>query len=506
MGDVSMTRRSHAKHKRRPAKRDRRQRALQILGRAQVATLGILVVLTVVSTTGGTASRPQHVLIAATDACPSGASATAARAGNSGGRGATGADNAVALGSQRQAAQAPAKAAPVRPHPATGLQPAAAARARGRRHTVPAVRPSGAGAGTAGLTAAGKPDAVNAFRLNADPTTAPAPGTGDGGDGGDTGADPTASASSTAPPPPPQPTLCASVVPFGATSVLPGATASFAITVGSTGADASGVTITATLDSSTASSAPVFATCVNAADNVCTIDSVPAGTSQEIVAGSTVGTSTAAGTQITLTAVVASSGATSVQASASVTVAAPASTGTTGSGTGSGTGTATSGSGGSSAAGGSSAGAGASGTTGSGSAVAGASAGLSSPLGVIPSLPSFELPGVSAVIPGMPNGALTTPLDPTSLFPTISPASSGNGTGHRGKSPRKISLDSATLPLGSRLIDGQLAGLVVLLAAIAIAVVRLSLRRRPADASSPADSSIADSAVTPEPEAAAPAT
>jgi hypothetical protein len=49
-----------------------------------------------------------------------------------------------------------------------------------------------------------------------------------------------------------------------------------------------------------------------------------------------------------------------------------------------------------------------------------------------------------------------------------------------------VQTDAATLPLDSRLIGWQLAGLVVLASAIAMAVARLSLRKRPHDGAAPA--------------------
>jgi hypothetical protein len=118
---------------------------------------------------------------------------------------------------------------------------------------------------------------------------------------------------------------------------------------------------------------------------------------------------------------------------------------------------------------------GSSGTGSSGTGSSGTdSSGDTSPIGDIPNLPSFDLPGVT--LPTLPNGAFTTPTNPAGLFPTVSP--SGRHSKH---SSHKATTDSAILPLSSRLIDGQVAGLAVLAVAIAIAVVRLSLRSRPHD-------------------------
>jgi hypothetical protein len=89
-------------------------------------------------------------------------------------------------------------------------------------------------------------------------------------------------------------------------------------------------------------------------------------------------------------------------------------------------------------------------------------------------------------LPPLPSGAFTSPTDPSGLFPTVSPSSSGSAAASGGatKDPKQsdATTASATLPLDSRLIGGQLAGLVLLAAAIAIAIARLSLRApRPHD-------------------------
>jgi hypothetical protein len=58
----------------------------------------------------------------------------------------------------------------------------------------------------------------------------------------------------------------------------------------------------------------------------------------------------------------------------------------------------------------------------------------------------------------------------------VSPNGSGSGRSRKGHGG--VTTDAAILPLDSRLIGWQLAGLIVLASAIAIAVVRLSLRSR----------------------------
>jgi hypothetical protein len=89
------------------------------------------------------------------------------------------------------------------------------------------------------------------------------------------------------------------------------------------------------------------------------------------------------------------------------------------------------------------------------------------------------------VVPGVGTlpGIGTSPQNPASLFPTVSPAAtskpnSAGQAGQAGRRPHGINAltASATLPLDPRLIGGQLAGLAVLAGAIAIAIARLSLR------------------------------
>jgi hypothetical protein len=79
-------------------------------------------------------------------------------------------------------------------------------------------------------------------------------------------------------------------------------------------------------------------------------------------------------------------------------------------------------------------------------------------------------------------GVGTSPQNPASLFPTVSPGASStpnsSAAAQAGRRAHHINAlaASATLPLDPRLIGGQLAGLAVLAGAIAIAIARLSLR------------------------------
>ncbi len=96
---------------------------------------------------------------------------------------------------------------------------------------------------------------------------------------------------------------------------------------------------------------------------------------------------------------------------------------------------------------------------------------------VNPSLPAVTPPSSLPTLPG------TSPTNPAGLFPTVPPSNSPSSglpvlprVKHHQASVHAATA-SATVPLDARLIGGQLAGLAVLAGAIAIAVVRLSLRR-----------------------------
>lgn len=84
-------------------------------------------------------------------------------------------------------------------------------------------------------------------------------------------------------------------------------------------------------------------------------------------------------------------------------------------------------------------------------------------------------------------GTGVSPTDPTGLFPTVgaspSPGSTSLGLPRARHRPRLHAADAAsTVPLDSRLIGAQLAGLAVLAGAVTIAVARLSLRtQKPRD-------------------------
>jgi hypothetical protein len=207
--------------------------------------------------------------------------------------------------------------------------------------------------------------------------------------------------------------------------------------VWSTGAESTGATVTVSVGSAANVEAPKFSVCPQPKGDVCTVGDLPTNQADEVVAGARVRDAASAGEQITLTATAKASKSTSFHADATIGVVAASST----------------------------------------------SPSPSSPAPAVgdtlpgTSLPGTSLPGTS--LPALPSGAFTSPTDPSGLFPTVSPSSSASAAASGDpKDPRHpdATTASATLPLNSRLIGGQLVGLVVLASAIAIAIARLSLR------------------------------
>jgi hypothetical protein len=231
------------------------------------------------------------------------------------------------------------------------------------------------------------------------------------------------------------PKLCASVQPYSSSSVQPGDTASYEIFVWSTAAEAEGATVSVSMGGAAHVQSPYFKVCSDAKGAVCTVGALPTSQSDELIAAVRVRDAAPNGEKITLTATVKATKATSVGAKATIDVTVPSSTAGSGS-------TSTSGDGG----------------VGDG------------------------IPGT--YIPNLNDGGLTNTSgqDPSGLFPTVTPSASAS-TAKSKKDPNvNATTVSSTLPLNSRLIGGQLAGLAVLASAIAIAVARLSLRtQRPSD-------------------------
>jgi hypothetical protein len=227
------------------------------------------------------------------------------------------------------------------------------------------------------------------------------------------------------------------VQPFSKSTVHPGGTASYKIFVWSTGAESGVASVTAGIKKVAGVAAPSFTVCAQPSRNVCTVGDLLTSQSDELVAAAKVDSSASAGEKITLTATARASKATSFHAKATIDVVAS--------------------------------------TSASGSTSTSENAGDS-----LPGTPTSTLP----------NGGLTSPVsttNPSGLFPTVSPTSGAKRKAGKNQTASDADIVSSTLPLNSRLIGGQLAGLALLAAAIAIAIARLSLRtERPHNGGGPA--------------------
>jgi hypothetical protein len=234
---------------------------------------------------------------------------------------------------------------------------------------------------------------------------------------------------------PATPQLCVSVQSLVASSqVRPGHNASFVIWVWSTKGTSKGVKVALRVAQVRHVKAPHFTVCPSATGASCAIGTLPAGQADELRGAAFVQKAAKAGEQVQLTATASGTSAKSNDADGSVVVtAAPSPTPT-------------------------------------------ASSSTPAPTSGV-TLPPAAVPPVSSVGAGLGN--------PANLFPTISPSPSTSSPATGGSlgfpKPRKqavrIATSSAIVPLNSRLIGGQLAGLAVLAGAIAIAIARLSLRK-----------------------------
>jgi hypothetical protein len=279
-------------------------------------------------------------------------------------------------------------------------------------------------------SASPKPSATSPASDDPTPTASPTPSSSPS-------PSPTPSPTPSPSPTPTTPQLCVLVQPFSKSTVYPGGTASYKIFVWSTGAESDAANVTVGITKVADVDAPGFTVCSQPSGDVCTVGDLLTSQSDELVAAANVRTSASAGEKIILTATVRASKATSFDAKATIDVVAST----------------------------------------SGSTSTSENAGDS-------------LPGTSAFTPS--DGGLTSPVDgtnPSGLFPTVSPASAASTGGKAGKNQtaNDAAIVSSTLPLNSRLVGGQLAGLALLAAAIAIAIARLSLRtERPHNGGGPA--------------------
>jgi hypothetical protein len=212
--------------------------------------------------------------------------------------------------------------------------------------------------------------------------------------------------------------------------VHPGHRADYAIWVWSTHGTSRAVSVNIHIGYARDVASPHFTVCPNSGGTSCSLGALAAGRADELQATSMVRSSASSGEMIQLTAAASGRNAQSYNASGSIEVVRPGQTPHP----------------------------------------------TPTPPTTTVTLPPVTLPPATGSGGGGANG----------LFPTISPgtgSSSANGSGggvtfpSAHKSRSKVTTDAAIVPLDPRLIGGQLAGLAVLLAAIAIAIARLSLRK-----------------------------
>ena len=232
--------------------------------------------------------------------------------------------------------------------------------------------------------------------------------------------------------------------------VHPGGTASYAIWVWPAGGAASGVTVTVTGKVASNDVAPKFTVCPTASGRTCKVGGIAKGTSDELQATIAVPSGTAAGKQAVLTATAkASDAATPPAADGSVKITAKPSASHSPSPSPTPTPT----------------------TTGTG-------VGATLPAGILPTVPSGTDPMASL---GQLPAPTTSAGSPGGLFPTVSPQPSASPSRYSAVLPNardvRVTDAAATFPFSTRLIGGEVIGLAVLAAALALAIVRFSLRR-----------------------------
>jgi fibronectin type 3 domain-containing protein len=244
---------------------------------------------------------------------------------------------------------------------------------------------------------------------------------------------PSAEASAT----PVEPQLCVEVQAYPSVAdVVPGGTASFIVWVWSTGMASSNVSVGATVGAASYLGSPGFAICPSASGPTCTIASLPTSQVFELLVSVPVSAAAPVGASVSFTAQASASSALSFSASGTEVVVSAGS-----------------------------------------APSAGNSGGPSSTVPPLVSLP--PIPGTSV-----------SPVNPSDLFPLMSP-SAGTGTlglpSARSRSTLHAADVSSTVPIDARLIGAQIVGLAVLAGAITIAILRLSVRRRQSTAAPPAN-------------------
>ena len=256
--------------------------------------------------------------------------------------------------------------------------------------------------------------------------------------------------------------LCLKVQPIATKSgVHPGGTASYAIWVWPAGGAASSVRVTVSARAAGKDATPAFTVCPAATGLTCKVGGLAKGSSDELQARVPVAKGTGSkGTDVVLSATAQSSDATApAPAYGAVDITAkpapsPSATPTPAPTTP----------------------APALGTTGLGDTL---------PAGLLPTEPGSTGP---ATLPQLPSPESS----PGGLFPKVTPAPTPSPSPYSAILPNardvRVTDAAATFPFSTRLIGGEIIGLAVLAAALAIAIVRFSLRRpRPQHSRDPGD-------------------
>ncbi|MGH3302829.1 MAG: hypothetical protein ACRDOK_14325 [Streptosporangiaceae bacterium] len=215
------------------------------------------------------------------------------------------------------------------------------------------------------------------------------------------------------------------------------------------------MSVTASVPAASYLGSPSFTICPAASDSTCTIASLPVGQVYELLASVPVTSDAPLATDIQLTVSATATGASSDSSSATDVVVAPTA-------------------------------ASASSSNASSASSSNASSASSS------NVSSDEVPPLIS-LPPIP-GTGVTATNPSDLFPTVSPSPASGSLGlppaRSRQAPRAVQTAYA-VPLDPRLLGAQIVGLVALVGAVTIAIVRLSLRKpelvqpRPADPADP---------------------
>jgi len=214
--------------------------------------------------------------------------------------------------------------------------------------------------------------------------------------------------------------LCVNVAPF-ANQIRPGQVAGFAILVWSSGRPSGPASVSIRGSSAFDTTSPSFNGCRGG--SACSVGDLSQSRAEELTASSNVGSEALGGERLGLTATVSARGAYSGSASATIAVITPS---------------------------------------------------ASDPSGLL-SDTALELGSAGGDYPPLLNLPGVTPVNPTSLFPTVSPGGKGLRSGHRPKHIDAVNT-AAVVPLGPLTLGGQLIGLAVLVGALALAFIRFSLR------------------------------